>query len=243
MKHILLGVPTLNGLKPDFFDSWNSAILNLIQSRNVISITKIITTVDSQERVVEEKREEIKFARGEGEEMKIYIHTVPRTQNHHARNLIMERAIEFDTDYCIMVDDDMVLNTDSFTHLIDVMDANKPIDVLALLAFKRGEPYTPVGYMFNKNSLEMINITKDTKGIVECDAVGFGCVIIKTELIERLNPPYCLVDDIYRGADIYFCNKAKQEANAKVFMDTSHEIGHLGFDRPIYRKEFLEYNR
>lgn len=63
--------------------------------------------------------------------------------------------------------------------------------------------------------------------IVECDAVGFGGVLIKTSILRSMKPPY-FFSTTGSGEDIYFCMKARQEAGARIFMDTRIKLGHLG---------------
>ena len=71
----------------------------------------------------------------------------------------------------------------------------------------------------------------DTWGesLLEVDVVGFGCVLIKRELIETL---YARQDDIFGdhninvGEDVYFCRLA-QDAGEKIYVDLKNIIGHL----------------
>ena len=84
---------------------------------------------------------------------------------------------------------------------------------------------------------------KDT--LTECDAVGFGGVMIKMDLIKKMRPPY-FFSTTGSGEDIYFCTKAKKEANARVFMDTRVKLGHLGSPKLIdedYFKKWVKDNK
>jgi len=236
---VSIGVPTFSGLEPEFFDSFMAAWSTLMNF-HIGSVTHILTSVDNLERVHEEKRVEVATPQINAE-FKVFLHTVPRTQNHHARNLLIEHALEFDSDYLIMVDDDMVLQPQTFVHMLTRMERLREVDVLAMLAFKRGEPYTPVGYYWQGNNMLAMDYNPDKKGLVDVDAVGFGCVIIRCSLLEKMNAPWCLVDDIYRGSDIYFCHRAKTEFGSKIFIDTEHEIGHLSFGKPIGGDDYLKY--
>jgi len=63
--------------------------------------------------------------------------------------------------------------------------------------------------------------------IVRCDAVGFGAVLIKMDVIRRMKKPY-FMSTCGTGEDVFFCYKAHREAGAKVYMDTSVKLTHLG---------------
>jgi hypothetical protein len=82
------------------------------------------------------------------------------------------------------------------------------------------------------------NYPKDT--LFECDAVGFGAVLIKTDVIKRMTPPY-FMSTCGTGEDVLFCYNARNQAQAKVFVDTSVKLGHLAsrtqiIDESTYEK-------
>ena len=78
------------------------------------------------------------------------------------------------------------------------------------------------------------NYPKDQ--LVECDAVGFGAALIKIDVIKRMQRPY-FMSTTSAGEDVYFCKRAK-EIGAKVFMDTSVKLGHIGIPPIIEEKDF-----
>jgi len=129
----------------------------------------------------------------------------------------------------------MVLPPDMAIQLLQQMEKHPEIDVLGALAFMRNPPHYPViytvteGYDGVKHTpyyfREFVKrYPKDT--LVECDAVGFGAVCIRMDLTKRLKEPY-FMSTTNTGEDIWFCYRAKRDANARIFMDTSLKLGHI----------------
>jgi GT2 family glycosyltransferase len=161
-----------------------------------------------------------------------------------ARDEAAKMAIEHDCDYLYMIDDDMICPDDMFEKLY-----KHDVDIIAPLAFTRNPPYSPVLY----HSVEgydavakkdyfinnvVMNYPKDT--LVESDAVGFGAVLIKRWVLEKVGPkPF--MSTCGTGEDILFCYKAKK-IGARVFMDTSCKIGHIGHPLHI-TEEYVEAYR
>ena len=44
------------------------------------------------------------------------------------------------------------------------------------------------------------------------------------------------------GEDILFCYKAKKEVGARIFMDTSVKLGHIGSPKVIWEDDYLEFH-
>ena len=78
--------------------------------------------------------------------------------------------------------------------------------------------------------------------LVECDAVGFGAVIIRMNMVKRMTKPY-FMSTSPTGEDILFCVNAKKQANARVFMDTRIKLGHLGDPILIDEEYWEQYSR
>lgn len=183
-----------------------------------------------------------------------YWFTVGRLLTALAREKLMEQALAGGMDYIFMYDDDMILPIDIMEHLIADIEEHPEIDVLAPLAFMRNAPHYAVIYTtiegydqashkpyFINNFVK--NYPKDT--LTECDAVGFGAVLINLEMVKKMKDPY-FFSTTGSGEDIYFCMKAKQEADARIFMDTRIKLGHLGkqivIDEEYFEKWVKENN-
>lgn len=148
-----------------------------------------------------------------------------------AREKLAIQAIESGADYLFMVDDDMVAPFDLYERL-----RRHSVDVVAALAFTRNPPFLAVLYETAsgwdpvlKRGYYLTNWIRNwpRNKLVECDAVGFGAVLIKTAILKKMKPPYFMCSS-GTGEDIWFCIRAKKEADARIFMDTSTEIGHIG---------------
>jgi hypothetical protein len=165
-----------------------------------------------------------------------------------AREEAAKLAVESEADYLFMMDDDMIVPDDLFEKLY-----RHNVDIVAPLAFTRNPPHLPVLYssiegwdsVTGQDTFQNHHVKKYPKNkLVECDAVGFGSVLIKTEVLKKTPRPR-FQSTTGTGEDVYFCYLAKRHG-AKVFMDTSTKLGHLGhpmvIDEVVHEKwrEVLE---
>lgn len=148
----------------------------------------------------------------------------------YARERFAQAVMELDADYLLMIDDDMLAPPDLFYKLVE-----NDKDICGALAFTRNPDHKPVIYdviegidpitkkEFYVNKFSM-NYPRNT--LVECDAVGFGAVLIKRRVIEAMKEPR-FMGLTGCGEDITFCYKAKK-LGFQVWMDTRVKLGHLG---------------
>lgn len=147
-----------------------------------------------------------------------------------ARERLAEAALEQGADYLFMIDDDMLAPQDLFYKL-----AANDKDICAALAFTRNpdhkpviyetiEGYDPVARSRYGMSRFVMSYPRDT--LVECDSVGFGAVLIKTQVLRKVEKPW-FFGMSQTGEDVTFCIKAKK-AGFSVWMDTRIKLGHLG---------------
>jgi len=140
------------------------------------------------------------------------------------RNLIANWAKDYD--YLFSVDSDIVLPNDTLEKLLR---ADK--DIVSGLYVQRNDD----------NVLEIFTNTKDRrikyeeikdKELYEVEGVGFGCVLIKSDVIRNISYPHFLYkhaldhNNTY-SEDVYFCDKAR-ELNYKIFVDTTILCDHIG---------------
>jgi FkbM family methyltransferase len=139
------------------------------------------------------------------------------------RNLIAHWAVNYD--YLFSVDSDIVFKPDTLKKMLSY---DKPMvsglyiqripgqHVLELYRGGRNIPYNTIR----------------GKGLIEVDGCGFGCVLVKSEVIKKI----CYPQFVYKSAidhrntlseDNYFCMKA-QENGFKIFADTSILCEHIG---------------
>lgn len=164
-----------------------------------------------------------------------YWFTTGRLLTAMARDKLCQEAIKAECDYIIMFDSDMVLPVDFGIQMLDVITKHKEIDVLAALAFMRNPPHFPVIYQtiegFDQRTGGEYYIREFVKRypkntLVECDAVGFGGVCIKVDLLKRMKQNW-FMSTTNTGEDIWFCYNAKKKYGARIFMDTRIKLGHL----------------
>lgn len=169
------------------------------------------------------------------------IATIGKTFTALARETIVEVAVDSGMDYLLMIDDDMITPMNIFERLY----AHQK-EVVAALAFSRYPPFKPViyelreGYDHVKKSPYFVNyavLAYPKNKLVECDAVGFGAVLIDCKVFPKMEKPWFMSTSA-SGEDILFCHKARK-AGIRVFMDTSLKIGHLGV-APIITEEDYE---
>jgi len=164
-----------------------------------------------------------------------------------AREKLIEVALASEMDYILMYDDDMLLPPDMAVKMIEDMENHPEIDVLAPLAFMRSAPHYAVMYTVKEGydpvrredyfiNHWVVNYPKDK--LVECDAVGFGAVIIKMSMVKRMTKPY-FMSTSPTGEDILFCVNARKQANARIFMDTRIKLGHMG-DPTLIDEDYWE---
>ena len=164
----------------------------------------------------------------------------------YARETMAEEAIKMGADFILFIDDDMLVPKDLFPHLIK--HANDA-DIIAPLCFQRLPPYNPVLYSMSHTVDEKGTITVKTdcmkdytiNGLFYPDAVGFGVVLIKTEVLKKVAKPW-FFSNTSLGEDIYFCLKAKQKG-FKLLVDTRIKIGHMSSPHAVTELDYIRMNR
>jgi glycosyltransferase involved in cell wall biosynthesis len=149
------------------------------------------------------------------------------------RNLIAHWAKDFD--YLFSVDSDIILPPDTLTKFLQ-----HNVDVVSGVYIQR-KPNTQILEIYRKNNQGGVsNVPMQAilpAGLHEIDACGFGCVLVKREVMTSIGYPQF----VYKSAldhkdtiseDVYFCKRA-QEVGAKIYVDSSVVCDHKG--STIYR--------
>lgn len=137
-----------------------------------------------------------------------------------ARNLIVEEFLSGGSEYLFFVDADISMPPDSLTRLIK---HNK--DICSGLYFMRKPPHYPLIMDRNPDTDRFRYRIKYPEGLVETDGCGAGCLLIKREVLEKVERPWFLEPDGKTSDDMYFLIKAK-EAGFGVYVDTTIKCGH-----------------
>lgn len=157
----------------------------------------------------------------------------PGSLVYHSRNILAQAAVDNDMDYVLWIDSDMAFAPDTFDKLLE--DIQKPgVDMVAPIMFCRREPFDPVIYDGVKYGFGEVaaNIMHDypRNSLFEVDAVGFGMILMKTEVIKSVQTefgknPFNLVPGF--GEDLSFCIRAKHQG-FHIWCDSRLKIGHIG---------------
>lgn len=145
------------------------------------------------------------------------------TQVDQIRNLIADWATRFD--YLFAVDADMSFAPDTLERLL-----SHDKDVVSGLYIQRKPGQHILEIYRNGRNVPYSDIKG--KGLVEIDGCGFGCVLVKSEVIRAIGYPQFVyksaLDHAYTvSEDTYFCSKATQ-LGFKVWADTTIKCGHHG---------------
>lgn len=170
--------------------------------------------------------------------------TCGRMHVHVARDEMAKAALVHECNYLYMIDDDMIAPDDLFEKLYESKK-----DIIAPLAFTRNFPHKPVMYSCIEGwdpvmqtehftNYSIMNYPKEK--LVQCDAVGFGAVLINMNVIKGLPAPY-FMNPNKTGEDISFCYEAKKRGFT-TWMDTRIKLGHLSHPI-IVTEDYVEQQR
>jgi len=141
-------------------------------------------------------------------------------------------AVQEKADYILWIDSDMVFPDTLLIDLMkDIEDGKK--DIVAGLCHMRKEPYKPVlwsklrqGLTAMENESEcLVDYPRD--GLFEVEGCGFGCIMMKTEVIAAVRDKY---GDLFGhlpgyGEDLSFCIRARG-CGYRIWADPKIQVGH-----------------
>lgn len=149
---------------------------------------------------------------------------------YDSRNKLAAQAVKMGADFVLWLDSDMTFNPDTLERLCADIDGGR--DIVSGLYFRRAAPYTPVAF----SKIEIVddhadfdNYSGELSGIHEVAGVGFGCVLISTDVFIDCFAKYGTVFSPIGGLgeDLAFCWRARQQGY-KVYLDTDIKCGHVG---------------
>ena len=144
------------------------------------------------------------------------------------REHLVNSSFEVESDYTLWLDSDMTFPS---TTLLKLLSHNK--NIVGCNYKKRSNPQTPVAYK-NIGDWDSWVPLDEKEDLVEVEGVGMGCILIKTELFNKLRKPYFEFtydreSDDWLGEDFNLFTKMRN-IGENIYIDTnlSREIGHLG---------------
>lgn len=151
-----------------------------------------------------------------------------------SRNELGAKAIKDEYDYVMWFDSDMVFHQDTMLKMLKVMDDND-IDFLSGLYFRRQPPFTPVIFdrlelLEDGSGVDHHNCESVPEGLTEVAGCGFGCVLVKTDVLFDVQAKYggMFTPFASMGEDLAFCWRARS-LGYKIYCDPSIECGHVGY--------------
>ncbi len=153
------------------------------------------------------------------------------------RDLIVERALELNSDVLLMCDDDMVLAPNVWVDLCALLEADPRTAVAGALYYSRDSFRPMVVDRWDEDDTRSAVIPAFDLAPVAVDGVGFGCVAIRVSALRDLEPPYFPAHVfVERGAgrvrvcdeDYLFCARLRR-AGYRVLLHAGVRCGH--YDR------------
>lgn len=183
---------------------------------------------------------------------KFFNYTPRRTSIDNARNFAAKIALDQECDYLLFIDDDMILHEMTYKSMRENID-RPGIDVVMACTYIRGYPFRPMFFkatgikdnrLVGLENYDEFEKDIDENHCVKVDAIGCACVLIKCDLIKKLEPPY-FVTMPNMTEDIYFCLKAHDTlgyGNVKMLVDCGVPTGHLG-DKEVYTHANIKFHK
>ena len=155
--------------------------------------------------------------------------------NENKSDLKFQKIDDSFTHY-LFIDADIVPTVEAIQKLLDF-----DLDIVSAAYKSREQSYSFVGGIFKKddngNFRDALKLKSDSKGLMEVDWVGGGCILIKKEVFENTPYPwfYYPVKEININGtihrkliyeDVGFCMNVK-DAGYKIYIDCDIEVEHL----------------
>lgn len=162
-----------------------------------------------------------------------------------ARNMLVKNFVpemsKLDYKAVLWIDSDQVFMFGDFVKLLEDFDDNQPdVDVMSARYITR-DPYEPKVCALNKSTrkegyYDFISVNEE--GIVEVDAFGFGFVLMKPVVLEKMWDKFGIHQFAFElvgdpqdggmiGEDIVWCRNA-QSLGYRMFLNNNVRIGHYG---------------
>lgn len=145
-----------------------------------------------------------------------------------ARNTIFNQALLHNCTHVFLVDDDMALKPDTLRKLIA-----HDKDIVSGLYLSHAFPHQPLAFSeFNdKGAARYLSLNKGVEGLIPVVATGFGCCLIKTDVLKKMERPWVRLGEINPEQwcdDIgFFWRLHKDHPEVEVFLDTDAGVGHI----------------
>lgn len=143
---------------------------------------------------------------------------------YDARNKLAKQAIKMGADYTMWFDSDMIFEPNTMLRLLEHKK-----DIVSGAYFRRKPPYHLVAFDecdTENRKWSDLPLPSDT---VKCGGVGFGCVLVKTDVLFDVAAKFGTWFEPMNGfgEDLSFCWRAR-ECGYEVYLDPKITCGHIG---------------
>lgn len=159
---------------------------------------------------------------------------------YESRNNLCKQALNIGADYIMWFDSDMIFPQDTIEKMVKHMENG--LEIVSGLYFRRAKPYTPVifkSYTEMEDRIQWEDYNDYPNELFEIAGCGFGCVMVKTEILLDLALSYRNWFMPYKnsGEDMSFCFRAR-ELGHKIYCDPTIKCGHTAYttiDESIFK--------
>lgn len=117
-----------------------------------------------------------------------------------------------------MIDSDMTPPPHAVAELLGV-----DVDIVAAKCFQRYPPFFLTAALLEGGD----RVTRTGCTLVEAVRTGFGCILIRRRVLERMSPPWFQNTIPGMGEDFAWCERARG-LGFRIYIDEALDVGHLG---------------
>jgi hypothetical protein len=159
----------------------------------------------------------------------LMIYQVPGTLIFNQRERLAEEALKDGADAILWIDSDMRFPKDALQILL-----SRKLPIVGVNATTRRFPVLPTALDYDQETKDLVKVTsKDKTGLEQVLGLGFGMVLVRKEVFQKVEKPWFWFEQTDKGGtigeDIYFCVKAFDKGFKTVLdHDLSKHIRHIG---------------
>jgi len=156
-----------------------------------------------------------------------YMQPIDANRNKMVKQFLSDE----DNDWLLMIDDDVVPPKD----IIKMVEHGKPV-VSATVTIKKGAVPQPVILKEQGDQYRQISMGEyvdgEADGLIEVDGVGTGCLLIRRDVLENMQPPWFkfLYNEedgtLQLGEDFYFSRRLSEQG-VPLHVSTDHVCSHF----------------
>jgi hypothetical protein len=143
------------------------------------------------------------------------------------RNDLIQAAIDTECTHVLLIDDDMAYRSNALNQLLE-----HDKDIVSCLYLSRAYPHPPLVFDLadEKGAAFPLYLMGEQPRLVPIVAAGFGFLLMKTSIFEKLEKPYVRMGELNPEEwcdDIGFFKRVR-EAGIQSYCDLDCQVGHMG---------------